>query len=175
MVYLGMPTLFFCRYFPSSKILSMFLRNVLRCLLFFAGKLTKQIKSQPVPKRQEGPVKIVVGKTFEEIVNDKTKDVLIEFYAPWCGHCKQLEPKYKKLAKKLKNEKNLVIAKIDATANDSPMEYQVSGFPTIFFAPADNKKEPVKYEESGREVEDFTKFIKKHATVSLGKSAKDEL
>lgn len=40
---------------------------------------------------------VVVGKTFDEIVNDETKDVLIEFYAPWCGHCKTLEPKYNEL------------------------------------------------------------------------------
>ncbi|CAF4407663.1 unnamed protein product, partial [Rotaria magnacalcarata] len=31
-------------------------------------------------------VKVVVAKNFDEIVNDNTKDVLIEFYAPWCGH-----------------------------------------------------------------------------------------
>lgn len=44
---------------------------------------------------------MVVAKTFDEIVNDPTKDVLIEFYAPWCGHCKALAPKYEELAKKV--------------------------------------------------------------------------
>ncbi len=38
------------------------------------------------------------------------------------------------LAKKYKKEKNLVIAKMDATANDAPREYPVEGFPTIYFA-----------------------------------------
>lgn len=44
---------------------------------------------------------VVVAKNFDEIVNDPERDVLIEFYAPWCGHCKQLEPKYTELAEKV--------------------------------------------------------------------------
>ena len=45
-------------------------------------------------------LQVVVGETFNQIVNDPTKDVLIEFYAPWCGHCKSLAPKYEELAEK---------------------------------------------------------------------------
>ena len=63
---------------------------------------------------------------------------------------------------------------MDATANDAPSEYSHSGFPTIYFAPANNKKSPVKY-DGAREVEDFEKFLKEHATVTFGKSLKDEL
>ena len=42
-----------------------------------------------------------MGRNFEEIVNDEKKDVLIEFYAPWCGHCKSLAPKYEELGEKV--------------------------------------------------------------------------
>ncbi len=52
------------------------------------------MKSQPIPKKQ-GLVKTVVAKNFENMVYNGQKDVLIEFYAPWCGHCKKLEPVYK--------------------------------------------------------------------------------
>lgn len=137
------------------------------------GKLEPIVKSQPIPKRQEGPVTVVVGKTFDDIVFNKQKDVLIEFYAPWCGHCKKLEPEYKKLAKKFQKEKNLVIAKIDSTANDSPDSFQASGFPTIYFAPATDKENPIKY-EGDRSIDDLAKFIEKHATVSFT-NEKEEL
>lgn len=46
---------------------------------------------------------VVVAENFDSIVNDESKDVLIEFYAPWCGHCKNLEPKYKELGEKVRN------------------------------------------------------------------------
>lgn len=61
-----------------------------------AGKLEKVVKSEDPPKDNSGPVKVVTAKTFDDIVFSG-KDVLIEFYAPWCGHCKSLEPTYQKV------------------------------------------------------------------------------
>lgn len=63
-------------------------------------------------------MKVVVGKNFREVVLDNDKDVLVEFYAPWCGHCKKLAPIYEELAEKLAHNTNIVIAKCDATANE---------------------------------------------------------
>jgi len=127
---------------------------------FIANKLEVYVKSEDVPVNNDGPVKVLVGKNFKDIVTDD-KDVLIEFYAPWCGHCKQLAPKYEKLGKKFKGVDSVVIAKMDATANDYPPDYHVSGFPTIFFKPAGAKA--VLFEGGEREVPDFVKFIKKHS------------
>jgi len=140
---------------------------------FKNGDLKAYVKSEPIPENNDGPVKVIVGENFDAIVNDPTKDVLIEFYAPWCGHCKTLEPKYLELGDKLKENKDIVIAKMDATANDAPSQYNVQGFPTIYWAPAGNKETPKKY-EGGREVDDFIEFIKKEATnpVVLGGSKK---
>lgn len=55
---------------------------------FVSGKVEPSIKSEPVPEKQDGPVTVVVAKNYQEIVMDDDKDVLIEYYAPWCGHCK---------------------------------------------------------------------------------------
>ena len=144
-----------------------------------AGNLRPVRRSQPIPKKNSGPVTVVVADTFTEIVENPDKDVLIEFYAPWCGHCKALEPIYKSLAKKYKKNDNLVIAKFDATANDAPEHYQFSGFPTIFFVPAGEESSPILYEDK-RELKEMVAFLKEHATHSLetkksSKKPKEEL
>lgn len=55
---------------------------------FVSGEVEPSIKSEPIPEKQEGPVTVIVAKNYDDIVLDESKDVLVEFYAPWCGHCK---------------------------------------------------------------------------------------
>lgn len=128
-------------------------------------RLEPHMKSEEPPEEQ-GDVKVVVAKTFQEMVVDVEKDVLIEFYAPWCGHCKALAPKYDELGQKLSGEPGVVIAKMDATANDVPPPFQVQGFPTLYWVPKNRKDKPEPY-SGGREVDDFIKYIAKHATEEL--------
>jgi len=136
---------------------------------FIENKLRPFIKSEKIPKSNDGPVKTVVGYTFDEIVNDPEKDVLIEFYAPWCGHCKSLVPKYEELGKKLQSVPTVTIAKIDATANDwDRSRFEVSGYPTLFFVPGKENAQPVKY-EGDREVDAMYKFVKSKAAHKFGK------
>ena len=138
--------------------------------------MTPQIKSQPIPKKQTGPVTVVVGKTFDKIVLDPKKDALIEFYAHYCDVSKKFVPVYNKLAKKFKGNSNLVVAKMDAVLNDVPSEYDAppeKGYPAIYFAPADKKMAPIKY-EGDQDFNGLVKFVEKHATVLL-KKKKEEL
>jgi protein disulfide isomerase family A protein 3 len=144
------------------------------------GKLEAYMKSEAVPADNSGPVKVLVAKNFNEIINDE-KDALIEFYAPWCGHCKKLTPIYDELGEKMAGE-DVVIAKMDATANDVPPAFSVSGFPTIYWKP--RGKSAVQY-QGGRELDDFVNYIAKESTNPLkqydragkksGKKAKKEL
>ncbi|KAF8424964.1 thioredoxin-like domain-containing protein, partial [Tirmania nivea] len=125
------------------------------------GKIEPSIKSEPIPEKQEGPVHVVVAHNYKDLVLDTDKDVLLEFYAPWCGHCKNLAPKYEELAKLYFDNpefaSKVIVAKVDATANDIPDEIQ--GFPTIKLFPAGKKDSPVDYQGS-RTVEDLANFIR---------------
>ncbi|VAI41049.1 unnamed protein product [Triticum turgidum subsp. durum] len=131
---------------------------------FLEDKLTPSYKSDPVPESNDEDVKVVVGKSLDQIVLDESKDVLLEVYAPWCGHCQSLEPIYNKLAKYLRGIDSLVIAKMDGTNNEHPRA-KPDGFPTILFYPAGKKSfEPITF-EGDRTVVEMYKFLKKHAAI----------
>ncbi|KAI8803172.1 thioredoxin-like domain-containing protein [Cladochytrium replicatum] len=125
------------------------------------GTLEPSLKSAPVPESNDGPVTVVVGSTFEQIVLDTTKDVFIELYAPWCGHCKKLAPIWDELGEKFKGS-NVVIAKMDATENDLPASspYRVEGFPTLKLYKA-NSNEIVDY-DGDRTLISLIDFVKKN-------------
>jgi len=139
---------------------------------FIAGDIKPTIKSEPIPTSNDGPVKILVADNFNEIVNDATKDVLVEFYAPWCGHCKKLAPIYDELGTSFKGSQNVVIAKIDATANDVSPKLAIRGFPTLKLFKAGDKEHPVDY-NGDRSLSDLTSFLNQH--ISVGDAKKDEL
>jgi protein disulfide-isomerase A1 len=145
----------------ESDALTAFTRGVLD------GSVKQTIKSEPAPESNDGPVKVVVASQFDEIVNDPTKDVFVEFYAPWCGHCKKLEPLFEELGEHFSSTKSVVIAKMDATANDVPSgNVQVRGFPTLAFFPANDKQNPVMY-NGDRTVDAMRDFVVENADLPI--------
>ncbi|GAB4824055.1 hypothetical protein N2152v2_011101 [Parachlorella kessleri] len=101
---------------------------------FHDGALEPHIKSEEPPADNSGPVKVVTAKTFNELLLGGSADVFIEFYAPWCGHCKTLAPTWDALGEHFKDASDVIIAKMDATANDIPSpKFNVRGFPTLVF------------------------------------------
>jgi len=137
---------------------------------FDEGKLEPSFKSQAVPEQEfEGDVRVLVGKTFADVVLDKSKDVFVEFYAPWCGHCKKLAPTWETLGEKFKKS-GVVIAKMDATENDIPPESPlkaIDGYPTLVLFKADDKNEIATY-NGDRSLDSLVEFVEKHAVNKTG-------
>eukprot|EP00484_Ammonia_sp_Unknown_P009401 CAMPEP_0197072014 /NCGR_PEP_ID=MMETSP1384-20130603/209877_1 /TAXON_ID=29189 /ORGANISM="Ammonia sp." /LENGTH=672 /DNA_ID=CAMNT_0042510827 /DNA_START=72 /DNA_END=2091 /DNA_ORIENTATION=- len=131
---------------------------------YAAGTLTAHLKSEPVPESNEDPVFVLVGSEFENVIG-KDKDVFVEFYAPWCGHCKRLAPEYEKVGEAFSEVDSVVIAKIDATENDTPED--IKGFPTLIFYPK-GTSEGVKY-NGDRKQEAIIEWIKEKASGDVSK------
>ncbi|KAJ2539678.1 protein disulfide-isomerase precursor [Coemansia sp. RSA 1933] len=137
---------------------------------FVEGKIQPDYKSEPIPEANDGGVFTLVSKQFNEVAFDKTKDVLVEFYAPWCSYCKRLAPVYEELGEKLKDNKNLVISKMDATANDVPSNdpsLQIQGFPTIVLVRGEDNS-IVEY-NGDRSLESLIEFIEENAAFKVEK------
>jgi len=166
----------------DEKTIKSFVEGVL------SGKVKQHLLSQELPDDwDKTPVKTLVSTNFDDVALDKSKDVLVEFYAPWCGHCKQLVPIYEQLGENFKDSATVVIAKMDATANE--LEHtKINSFPTIkLFKKETNKV--VDY-DGERNLEGLTKFVEsgglKHADLKQeevdeedekedAKDSKDEL
>jgi len=134
--------------------------------LYIDGKLKQHLLSQKLPEDWDKlPVKVLVSSNFDEVAFNKEKDVLVEFYAPWCGHCKQLAPIYDQLAEKYADSDSIVIAKIDATANE--LEHtKITSFPTIkLYKKGEN--DVVDY-NGERTLDGFSKFLESGGQDSEG-------
>ena len=116
----------------------------------------KRLGSKPEPKKQEtkkpsepepeeeeedSDVVVLTESNFETLVLKSSDLWLVEFYAPWCGHCKKLAPEYTKAASDLKG--SVKLGKVDATVHSQlGSKYGVQGYPTLkFFLPGGQNEE----------------------------------
>jgi len=96
--------------------------------------INKEAGSKGRIAKSASSVTVLSPDNFDSIVLDQSKNVFVEFYAPWCGHCKRLTPIWEKLAGIYKSDKDVVIASLDADSHkDLATKYGVSGFPTLIF------------------------------------------
>ena len=89
-------------------------------------------EAQPDWKPPEDHVLWLTEKNFSRVV-DGERLMLVEFYAPWCGHCKRLAPQYALAAKELDKDYKIKLAQVDATEETAlAKKYGVDGYPTLF-------------------------------------------
>jgi protein disulfide-isomerase A1 len=69
---------------PTKEAVEEFMRSYIK------DEIAPSIKSAPIPATQDGPVYQLVADGWDALFSDDTKDVFAEFYAPWCGHCREL-------------------------------------------------------------------------------------
>lgn len=85
----------------------------------------------------------LTSSNFNALVKNSDEIWLVEFYAPWCGHCKTLAPEFKKAAAALKGVVKL--GAVDMTTDQNVgSPYNIQGFPTLKIFGA-NKNSPADY------------------------------
>ena len=78
------------------------------------------------------PVVLLTKENFKKKVLDSDELWFVEFYAPWCGHCKTLAPHWEKAAASLKGVVN--VGAVDMTTDEEVGKpYGITGFPSVKF------------------------------------------
>jgi protein disulfide-isomerase A6 len=101
----------------------------------------------------------LTAKTFNSVVSEPDTVTLVEFYAPWCGHCKALTPKWINAASRLQGVVTVAAIDCDEQQNKSiASKYGIKGFPTIKVFKGSSKA-PQDY-QGAREADAIVSFAK---------------
>ncbi|XP_054460673.1 protein disulfide-isomerase [Anoplopoma fimbria] len=130
------------------------------CQSYLEGKAKPKMQSEPIPEGwDQPPVKQLVGMTLEKVGFNPNKTVFVLFYLPYSAESRDLFPLWEELAEALKEREDVVIARIDASANDINMSMQ-GGYPSLCLFPALYAERVVVY-TGKRKVKDLMKFVDK--------------
>ena len=139
--------------------------NSLKKILLFLFFITSSISFY------EGntPIVILNSSNFDKLVTNSPDIWLIEFFAPWCGHCKNFAPEYEKAAKVSKGI--FKIGAINADAEKSlASRFNIQGFPTVKFF-GSNKNSPIDY-QGARSADAVINFMFTQAREEINKKLK---
>jgi len=116
---------------------------------------------------QEDSVYVLETSNFSEWLVEQ-EFALVEFYAPWCGHCKNLAPHFAKTAQDLEASGSPAkLAKVDATENSELADqFQIRGYPTLFWFTKGNNYQPQEY-NGPREAPGIAQWIEKQTMTKL--------
>lgn len=146
---------------------------------YVENRLAKPKEDEAKPKEdekeatEEGEGDVVIALSADNFPQVIKNDVtFIKFFAPWCGHCKRMQPTWQQLALKFVGDEKVKIAKVDCTLTENRdlcSEQDVQGFPTIFIY---KNGEKITEYNGNRSLEDMFDFVKSHLTAE---KSRDEL
>lgn len=140
------------------------------CQDYLDGNAKPKMQSEPVPEGWETePVKELVGSTLERVAFHPNKTVFVLFYLPYSPQSRAVFPLWEELAEAFKDQEDVVIARIDASANDINMSMHRQ-YPSFCLFPALYSERVVVY--TGKlSVKDLMKFTQKE----MEKAKKDRV
>ncbi|XP_032303522.1 protein disulfide-isomerase-like protein of the testis [Coturnix japonica] len=128
------------------------------CQSYLDGKAKLHLSSEEVAEDWDKmPVKVLVGKNFNRIVFNRTTTVFVMFYAPWSYECRKLLPIWDELGEKYQSHEDVIIAKIDITANDV-LSVEMDRYPFFRLFPAGPNIQEVPY-AGEHNLEAFSEFL----------------
>ncbi|KAF3687865.1 Protein disulfide-isomerase [Channa argus] len=140
------------------------------CQSYLEGKAKPKMQSEPIPEGwDKKPVKELVGVTLEKVAFNPNKTVFVLFYLPYSQESRGLFPLWEELAEALKEQEDVVVARIDASGNDINMSMQGS-YPSLCLFPALYAERMVVY-TGKRKLKDLVKFVNKE----MEKAKKDRV
>ncbi|XP_067260745.1 protein disulfide-isomerase [Chanodichthys erythropterus] len=143
------------------------------CLSYLGGKAKPKLQSEPIPENWDTqPVKELVGMNFEKVAFNHNKNVIILFYAPWSSESRALFPLWEELAEHFNEQEDVVVAKIDVTANDVNIHLGEK-YPSIKLFPALYVERVVAY-SGKRKLMPIVTFMKKEIEKAKKEKAKEE-
>jgi protein disulfide-isomerase A1 len=131
-------------------------------------KITSQKPREGHAPEEGSAISIVTAVDFHSFVAVE-KDTILEFYAPWCGHCKKVAPEYEKLATNFAAIDSLQFGKIDGSKNDvNKMTdgIQIKGYPTFLLFPARAKNNVLRLSAQSS-LETLTDFVREGAMIQF--------
>eukprot|EP00960_Hanusia_phi_P075813 768471-Hanusia_phi.AAC.3 len=116
----------------------------------------------------DDPVRKLTAEELQQVVLDSSKDVLVKFFAPWCGHCQAMRGAYMEVSDAFEEQPDVLIAEFDVTAHQLPAAFSVEGFPTLRLWPAlrpdapSSQRNSIDY-QGPRTAADISAFVRRHS------------
>ncbi|XP_062291967.1 protein disulfide-isomerase [Scomber scombrus] len=130
------------------------------CQSYLDDKAKPKLQSEPIPEGwDKQPVKELVGMTLEKVAFNPNRTVFVMFYLPYSRESRALFPLWEELAKAYKEKEHVVIARMDASANDFNLSMQ-GRYPSLCLFPALYAERMVVYTGKPK-LKDLVKFVNK--------------